>query len=76
MGKKPVKITIEFEDGSVEIHDTSDGGSYKTFNTHREDTNIKGRIVEFWEGHIVTWNEGRITREEQQAKAKQTANQS
>lgn len=60
--KKPVKITVEFNDGSTEVHDSSDGGYYRTFNTHREDQHIKGRIVEFWEGHIIGWNEGRVTR--------------
>lgn len=60
---KPVKITIEFDDGSVETYDTTDGGFHRAFNSHREHPTIKGKIVEFWKSHTIGWNEGRVVRE-------------
>jgi len=60
---KPVKITVEYDDGSTKTYDTTDGGHHRSFNSHREDPSVKGRIVEFWTGHIIGWNEGRVARE-------------
>jgi len=60
---KPVKVTVEYDDGSVETYDTSDGGNHKTFNSHREDPSVRGRIVEFWKSHTIGWNEGRTVRD-------------
>lgn len=60
--KKPIKVRIEFSDDSVETHDLSDGGYYRSFTTHREDSVVTGRIIETWRQHLIGWTDERKTR--------------
>jgi len=64
MPKKPITVAITFSDGSVETHDMSDGGYYRSFNSHRESPRTRGKIIETWKSHIIGWNDGRKTRED------------